>query len=83
MAPCPFRLFDGAEAVTAIANQSPFLSDAEIAQMCETTDHVVGGRSGTCVPGPMVAEKPSGRPLLARSEVERALALHAVWAVDS
>ena len=59
--------------MTAIANQSPFLSDAEIAQMCEPLIMSSAQIRYLRGLGLMVAEKPSGRPLLARSEVERVL----------
>jgi hypothetical protein len=52
-------------------NTTPFLTDAEVAEMCAPLKMGAAQCRYLARLGLLVKKKPSGRPLVARSEVER------------
>ncbi|NDZ11545.1 hypothetical protein C7T35_01150 [Variovorax sp. WS11] len=52
---------------------SPFLSDAEIAEICAPLEQPAAQVRYLCRQGLIVKRKPNGKPLVARGEFERVL----------
>ena len=57
----------------AAVHASPYLTDAEIAEICEPLVAPAAQRRYLAKLGMLVQAKPNGRPLVARSEFERVL----------
>lgn len=53
--------------------QTPFLSDAEVAEICAPLTMPAAQVRYLLTLGLLVKRKPNGRPLVARSEIERVL----------
>ena len=58
---------------TAVQAPSPYLTDTEIAEICEPLVASAAQRRYLAKLGMLVQAKPNGRPLVARSEFERVL----------